>query len=162
MTTFKSIIIATAAAAILLPAVGTAHAKHDKKSSKTQLNAEDRRDYGHDRRDNRRDTRGNRWGWGYWYSPPRDRFARLGTETPWVDRMIDRQGERIRRGRQRGLLTRIERVRLRGHLSAIRTARRIAKLDGRISRRERRGLVNMVDANAERIRRMMRNHRTSF
>jgi len=81
--------------------------------------------------------------------------------TPRIDRRIKRQARRIRRGMRRGHLTRFETVRLRGRLFGIRSVRRLAKRDGRVTRRERNRLMRLLNRNSKRIQRLSRNRRRS-
>lgn len=79
--------------------------------------------------------------------------------TPRIDARINNQQRRIRRGRNTGQLTRLEAIRLSGHLFSIRSARSIARIDGRVTPQERRRLQAMLDTNSKRIRRLARNGR---
>jgi len=91
------------------------------------------------------------------------RYARYHPDrsirTPRIDFRITKQTRRIVRGRRSGRLTRIEAVRLRGHLLAIRSARGFARVDGRVTRRERLRLNAMLHRNSKRIHRLSRNGR---
>lgn len=86
---------------------------------------------------------------------------RHSKSTPVIDRRIARQSGRIARGRALGRLTRLEAVRLKGRLFAVRSARRFAKFDGRVTRTERLRLNRMLDRSSSRIRRLARNGRRS-
>ena len=81
------------------------------------------------------------------------------TYTPGIDRRIRRQNRRIRRGRDFGDLTRGEYFRLKYRLFRIKNARRYAKIDGYVSRGERRRLHRMLDRNSRRINRLRNNGR---
>ena len=82
--------------------------------------------------------------------------------TPRINQRIENQERRIRRGRMTGRLTRFETFRLRSRLAAIRSARRLAGIDGHVSRWERDQLISMLDKNSRRIRHLARNGRGSF
>jgi len=79
--------------------------------------------------------------------------------TSGINRRLDRQSRRIRAGRLFGNLTRFEALRLRGRLAAIHASLRFARIDGRVSPRERHHLNRMLDTNSERIARLSRNGR---
>lgn len=84
-------------------------------------------------------------------------FDRVGSVyTPRINHRIQNQMRRIARGRDTGRLSRISAVRLRGRVFAIQTALKFAKIDGHVSRGERVRLLNMLDANSDRIRRHAR------
>ena len=85
------------------------------------------------------------------------RAARVATHR--INRRLDRQSRRIRAGRSMGNLTRFEALHLRGRLAAIRASLRFARIDGRVSPRERRHLNRMLNTNAERIARLSGNGR---
>lgn len=79
--------------------------------------------------------------------------------TPRIDQRIERQTRRIRRGMRTGRLNRWESMRLRGWMYAIRSSRQFSRLDGHVSRRERRELMRMLDQNSQRIRRLVNEDR---
>ena len=81
------------------------------------------------------------------------------TYAPGIDRRIRRQNRRIRRGREFGDLTRGEYFRLKYQLFRIKNARRIAKIDGHVSRGERFRLHRRLDRNSRMIRRLRNNGR---
>jgi hypothetical protein len=91
----------------------------------------------------------------------RSRYRHRNVATPVIDQRIARQARRIRKGRRAGRLTRFEGVHLRSRLFAIRSARGVARWDGRVTRSERRRLKRMLDVNSRRIRRLSRNGRRS-
>lgn len=137
MSTFRKIFAATAvSAAFMMPMVGAAEAKR-----------------GDGDRVHHQVVQGEQT---YRIAQRRRRLA-----TPVIDRRIANQRRRIRRGRRVGRLTRIEAVRLRSRLFAIRSVRRFARLDGRVTRAERRRMIQMLDTNSKRIRRLSRNGRRS-
>lgn len=85
------------------------------------------------------------------------RFKWLGSvRTPRINRRIKNQMRRIARGRDTGRISRMSGIRLRSRVFAIRSALQFAKLDGHVSRVERNRLLNMLDANSDRIRRHAR------
>ena len=89
-----------------------------------------------------------------------DRDHRIGnTFTPGIDKRIDRQKRRIRRGRRSGDLTFGEFQRLKFGLMRIRMARQFAKIDGHVSRHERRRLHRLLDRHSRKINRLRNNHR---
>ena len=95
---------------------------------------------------------------------PRDnnvRFVRRHrlVNTPRIDARIANQNRRIVRGRKSGRLNVVEAVRLRGHLYTIRSLRRIARLDGHVTKNERRRLRVMLNKNSQRISRLTHNAR---
>ncbi len=79
--------------------------------------------------------------------------------TPGINRRIRRQNRRINRGRRLGDLTRFEYRKLKFKLFQIRMARRYAKIDGHVSRGERRRIHRMLDRNSRRIFRLRHNDR---
>ena len=79
--------------------------------------------------------------------------------TPGINRRIRRQNRRIHRGRRVGDLTRFEFRKLKFKLFQIRMVKRYAKIDGYVSRGERRRLHRMLDRNSRRINRLRNNGR---
>ena len=79
--------------------------------------------------------------------------------TPVINRRIDNQRNRIRKGIRTGQLTRYERRYLRENLREIRWAKRRMARDGIITVRERYRLMDMLDANGRKIRRLKTNNR---
>ncbi|MFY0615728.1 MAG: hypothetical protein JXQ99_29635 [Hyphomicrobiaceae bacterium] len=144
MGTTKNLIVATTAAmALAIPFIGAAEARQDRDRSYNQSIELRDQDY---RRDISR--RGER------------RFDRFGSlATPRIKSRIKRQMRRIRRGFDTGRISRFRSMRLRGRVFAIRTALRFAKLDGHVTRSERRYLNDLLDTNSRRIRRSARNGR---
>ncbi|MFY0614061.1 MAG: hypothetical protein JXQ99_21210 [Hyphomicrobiaceae bacterium] len=147
---FKHAIAAVVTAAIMMPGIGAAEAKTSKEiqSKKQQLNQFNRH---FDRDDG--------------YVAPRhyqgDRHSSVWM--PGIDRRIERQMRRIRRGVRRGQLTRWETMRLRSRIFTIRSVRQFARLDGHVSGRERREIVRMLNQNSQLIRQLKRNdHERSF
>ena len=78
-----------------------------------------------------------------------------------INNRIARQSRRIRNGRRTGRLTRFEALRLNGRLVAIRSVLKMARIDGRVSQRERGRILGMLDTNSRRIVRMANNRRGS-
>jgi hypothetical protein len=140
MTKMKSMIAATVAAiAVAAPLVGAAEAGYNGFRA-AKHNA-------HDRGDRVRVAR--------------SRYKRGDVATPSIDQHIKNQARRIRTGRRSGRLTRVEGIQLWGRLFSIRSARGVARLDGGITRSERRRLKRMLNVNSQRIRRLSRNGRRS-
>jgi hypothetical protein len=139
MTAFKQIIVATTAAfALLAPLAGSAIAKSEH----------------------------NGFGRGHYSKGPQDHatpirargsFYHGKVRTPFIDQRIERQTNRIQRGRYAGRLTRFEALRLKSRLFAIRSAREIARVDGKVTYAERRRLMNLLDRNSSRIKKLARN-----
>lgn len=87
------------------------------------------------------------------------RRHRGDVRTPLINQRIANQARRIEAGIARGRLTRIEALRLRGRLAAIRTSLRFARMDGDVTMGERRRILAMLDANSSRIARLAQNRR---
>lgn len=140
MSTTRNWIAATAAViAMATPFIGSAEARPDRHHGAKHVELRgDGIQFAANRRDGRRF----------------DRFASV--RTPHIKRRIRNQMRRIARGRDNGRLSRVSSIRLRGRVFAIRTALKIAKIDGHVSRGERARLLNMLDANSNRIRRHAR------
>ena len=79
--------------------------------------------------------------------------------TPGIDRRMDNQRHRIRKGIRKGQLTRFEARRLRVGLRDIRREKRYMARDGHIGRGERVRLHRMLDRNSHKIRRLKHNGR---
>ena len=79
--------------------------------------------------------------------------------TPLINRRMENQRKRIRRGIRSGELTRYERRYLRENLRDIRWTKRRMARDGVITVRERYRLMSMLDANGRKIRRLKNNNR---
>ena len=141
MGTTTNWIAATAAfMALATPLIGTAEARQDRHNGARQSLEWRNDDVRFDRV--RRDQR---------------RFDRFGSiATPRINRRIANQIRRIRRGYNRGRLSRFQTARLRSRVFAIRTALRFARFDGDVSRHERRRLNRMLNRNSQRINRKMR------
>ena len=138
---FKTMVLGAAAAAVMaLPMVGAAEAKPGARDGR-QVIMVSKPWFGHQRF-------GARGHWG--------RVA-----TPVINNRIARQSQRIRNGRQTGRLTRFEALRLQGRLVAIRSALKMARIDGRVSERERGRILGMLDDNSQRIVRLANNRRGS-
>lgn len=140
MGTMKNVIAATTAVMALATAfVGAAEARQDRDRSRQVIELRD--DNFHSvarRRDHRRI----------------DRFGSVAT--PRINRRIRNQMRRIRLARETGRLSRFRAVRLRGRVFAIRSALQFAKLDGHVTRYERRRLNRMLNRNSDRIWRSVR------
>lgn len=143
MGTTKTVIAATAAVmALATPFIGAAEARQDRDRGRQVI---DLRDDSFRTVARRRDHR--RF----------DRFDRFGSvATPRINRRIRNQMRRIRFARETGRLSRFRSLRLRGRVLAIRSALQFAKLDGHVTRYERRRLNAMLNRNSDRIRRSVR------
>lgn len=93
--------------------------------------------------------------------PRTHRYASIDIDTPRIDRRIERQRMRIRRGRRSGDLTWREARRLRRGLKRIVRAKQYAMNDDRVTRYERRELLALLDDNGQKIRRLRHNDRTA-
>jgi len=142
MIGLKKTFVATAAAlALMAPLAGVSHAKYDgfKHKNVTQSQTQQSKRHGTHLR----------------LAQRRGRSIR----TPRIDGRIANQRRRINRGRKSRRLNAIEAIRLRGHLYTIRSIRRLARIDGRVTRKERSRLNAMLDKNSKRIRRLATNGR---
>ena len=86
----------------------------------------------------------------------------ISTCTPLVTKRLERQGRKIRNGRNAGKLTRQEAAYLRSNLREIRFRKRLAARDGVVTRRERLRLHAMLDRNSVRIKRLKNNRNNTF
>lgn len=140
MGRMKTVIAATAAVmALATPFIGAAEARQDRDRSRQVI---DLRDEGFHTVARRRDQR---------------RFDPFGSvATPRINRRIRNQMRRIRFARETGRLSRFRSMRLRGRVFAIKSALQFAKIDGNVTRYERRRLNAMLNRNSHRIRRSIR------
>lgn len=65
-----------------------------------------------------------------------------------IDLRISHQKQRIDIGQRTRRLTRIEAIRLRGYLIAIRSARQVSRNDGRVTKKERSRQLELLDTNS--------------
>ncbi|HYM80171.1 MAG TPA: hypothetical protein VEY91_02025 [Candidatus Limnocylindria bacterium] len=86
-------------------------------------------------------------------------IASAGTWTPRIDRREARQSARIHQGSKCGQLTRGERVRLRAGQRHIHRMEARAKLDGRVTARERHRIARAQNHESRAIYRLKHNRR---